>query len=801
MSQNERADKATKAMEDIGIVRKTARHVLKSLWQLYEGNWDFIEAENYRALADAIFDYQEEEVKKENKRKDTELSNEDEPQIKRSRSTQPPYESTPQLNRKNSMQSGNMASFRGGCSNSFLASTPNNHKPPQNNTRTEVEPNPVLFRKPSQNPVLFRIPSQDRQTHPRQDTTGVSRSSPWSSRTRYGSAPGQESQRSTEDHLPHRGVSGSSQWSNTAGCGSVLGQELQRPTEEHLSHRAKGKRHTSQQNGSGKVSVGLSFKEPKIEHGEVIVHSSSSNNAFNDHSTEPSIGNDENLELALVVHPLSQYPSAMEDEKNEANGISPASHSTGRISENSYSNFEIAASPLGEVNISLSCSSSAGRADFHMPSLDEVLKLAGGRCHKLHQIINPNVSLVELMEKLCQYFLQLTSNPASNDINITPVGRYLKNSCATASDGTDCGHNHMSSSSSNGQQNTVVHGQPHNVEGKRQPHNLNDISKGEERVRIPVVSKINSEQYPPCFRYISRNAHYQGAHVNFSLARIGDEDSCTECFGDCLTAPIPCACTKETGGVFAYTVEGNVKKEFLDKCISMKRNPKTHYCEDCPLERSKSGWGKCKGHISKNFIKECWIKCGCDKQCGNRVVQRGISHRLEVFLTPAGKGWGVRTVEDLPRGAFVCEYVGEILTNIELYNRNQESNGTEKHTYPVLLDADWYAEDRLEDEEALCLDGTRFGNIARFINHRCFDGNLIEIPVEIETPDHHYYHVAFFTSRAVPAFEELTWDYGIDFCDVDHPIKAFRCQCRSQFCRDTSHLTESPEGDRITSRK
>ncbi|KAL5712023.1 [histone H3]-lysine(4) N-trimethyltransferase [Ranunculus cassubicifolius] len=649
-------------MEDIGIVKKTARHVLKSLWELYEGNWDFIEAENYRALADAIFDYQEEEeVKKENKRKDTELSNEPEPQIKRSRSTQPHYESTPQLNRKNSMQPGNMASFRDGCSNSFLATTPNNHKPPQNNTRREVEPNPVLF----------RSPSQDRQTHPRQDTTEVSRSSHWSSRAIYGLAPGQVSQRPTEDHLSYNGVSGSSHWSNTAGCGSVLGQESQRPTEEHLSHRAKGKRHTSQQNGSGKVSVGLSFTEPKIEHGEVIAHSNSSNNAFNDHSTEPFVGNDDNLELALVVHPLSQYPSAME-------------------------------------------------------------------------------------------------------------GMTI---------------------SSNGQQNTVVHGQHHNVEGKRQPHNLNDISKGEERVRIPVVSKINSEQYPPCFRYISRNAHYQGAHVNFSLARIGDEDSCTECFGDCLTAPIPCACTKETGGVFAYTVEGNVKKEFLDKCISMKRNPRTHYCEDCPLERSKSGWGKCKGHISKNFIKECWIKCGCDKQCGNRVVQRGISHRLEVFLTPADKGWGVRTVEDLPKGAFVCEYVGEILTNIELYNRNQESNGTEKHTYPMLLDADWYAEDRLEDEEALCLDGTHFGNIARFINHRCFDGNLIDIPVEIETPDHHYYHVAFFTSRAVPAFEELTWDYGIDFSDVDHPIKAFRCECGSQFCRDTSHLTESPEGDRITTRK
>lgn len=142
-------------------------------------------------------------------------------------------------------------------------------------------------------------------------------------------------------------------------------------------------------------------------------------------------------------------------------------------------------------------------------------------------------------------------------------------------------------------------------------------------------------------------------------------------------------------------------------------------------------------------------------------------------MTADGKGWGVRTLEELPKGAFVCEYVGEILTNIELYERNKRRGG-EKHTYPVLLDADWSSEGVLKDEDALCLDATYYGNVARFINHRyslhyflfihvaiwkreilllqrvlvfawlnfrCSDGNLIEIPVQIETPDHHYYHV------------------------------------------------------------
>lgn len=91
---------------------------------------------------------------------------------------------------------------------------------------------------------------------------------------------------------------------------------------------------------------------------------------------------------------------------------------------------------------------------------------------------------------------------------------------------------------------------------------------------------------------------------------------------------------------------------------------------------------------------------------------------LQVFWTPQGKGWGVRTLEVLEKGSFFCEYVGEILTNNELYERNMESTGSERHTYPVILDADWGSEQILRDDDALCLDATLHGNVARFINHR-----------------------------------------------------------------------------------
>ncbi|GJN01198.1 hypothetical protein PR202_ga18445 [Eleusine coracana subsp. coracana] len=198
-----------------------------------------------------------------------------------------------------------------------------------------------------------------------------------------------------------------------------------------------------------------------------------------------------------------------------------------------------------------------------------------------------------------------------------------------------------------------------------------------------------------------------------------------------------------------------------------------------------------------------------EEKCGNRVVQRGITCNLQrpdftdtgslnccyflilltqVFFTQEGKGWGLRTLDELPKGAFVCEYVGELLTSTELHERTLQNMHHGRYMYPVLLDANWGSDAVLKDEEALCLDATFYGNVGRFINHRCCDANLVEIPVEVETSDRHYYHIAFFTTKKVEAFEELTWDYGIDFDDDKHPVKAFdECLCGSRYCRGRKH--------------
>ncbi|XP_041834343.1 histone-lysine N-methyltransferase SETDB2 isoform X2 [Melanotaenia boesemani] len=58
---------------------------------------------------------------------------------------------------------------------------------------------------------------------------------------------------------------------------------------------------------------------------------------------------------------------------------------------------------------------------------------------------------------------------------------------------------------------------------------------------------------------------------------------------------------------------------------------------------------------------ECGPWCDCNRsRCQNRLVQRGIRVRLQVFQT-ADRGWGVRCRDDLDRGTFVCIYAGVVL--------------------------------------------------------------------------------------------------------------------------------------------
>lgn len=353
------------------------------------------------------------------------------------------------------------------------------------------------------------------------------------------------------------------------------------------------------------------------------------------------------------------------------------------------SNLEIASSPFGEVKISLSCNLALVGPDFQTPSLQTVLQSVEEKCIRSYKNLDPNFSVMNIMEEICQSFLNVQSDqnsdcPSTIVAHPTPTVYLPSNSSATddlcadglnlisstgandpksntelplvgtsqvtssngmdygchlekrdvADDNGTCNENKEPHAEETNDLSLVVADQPVALEMIGPLHDVFDIAKGQEKVIISLVNEVNSEPQPS-FYYIPQNVAFQNAFVNLFSTQIGD-NSCSTCSGNCLLSPALCKCA-HLGGDFAYTVDGLLKEGFLKECISMKRDLKKHnqfFCKECPVERSKSEdiYEPCKGHLMRKFIKECWLRCGCDKKCGNRVVQRGISCNLQVAI-------------------------------------------------------------------------------------------------------------------------------------------------------------------------
>nr|XP_020646695.1 histone-lysine N-methyltransferase SETMAR [Pogona vitticeps] len=149
-------------------------------------------------------------------------------------------------------------------------------------------------------------------------------------------------------------------------------------------------------------------------------------------------------------------------------------------------------------------------------------------------------------------------------------------------------------------------------------------------------------------------------------------------------------------------------------------------------------------------IFECNTMCQCGELCQNRVIQRGLQFRLEVFKT-AKKGWGLRTVEFIPKGRFVCEYAGEILDFGEAHRRIQLQTPSDPNYIIALREHLW--DGRIMETY---VDPTHIGNIGRFLNHSC-EPNLFMVPIRIDSV---VPKLALFAARDICEGEELTYDYS-----------------------------------------
>ncbi|XP_078484462.1 histone-lysine N-methyltransferase SUV39H2 [Ciona intestinalis] len=179
-------------------------------------------------------------------------------------------------------------------------------------------------------------------------------------------------------------------------------------------------------------------------------------------------------------------------------------------------------------------------------------------------------------------------------------------------------------------------------------------------------------------------------------------------------------------------------------------------------------------------IFECNKRCKCGVDCPNRVVQHGPRNALSIYRTSNGKGWGVKTLQFIPKGTFVMEYVGEVITNDEAEKRGKQYDN-DGITY--LFDLDYY-----DSENPLTVDATRYGNISHFVNHSC-SPNLQVYNVFINNLDPSLPRIALFAKCNIGTNEELTFDYqmtGDNTTDTANSssIKRTRCLCASPNCRE-----------------
>uniref|UniRef100_A0A8D3C5Q8 Euchromatic histone-lysine N-methyltransferase 1b n=1 Tax=Scophthalmus maximus TaxID=52904 RepID=A0A8D3C5Q8_SCOMX len=258
-----------------------------------------------------------------------------------------------------------------------------------------------------------------------------------------------------------------------------------------------------------------------------------------------------------------------------------------------------------------------------------------------------------------------------------------------------------------------------------------------ERVPIPCVNSVDSEPLPDNYKYIPENCVTSPMNIDRNITHL---QYCV-CKEDC-SASI-CMCGQLSLRCW-YDKSGRLLPEFCR--------------EEPPL------------------IFECNHACSCWRTCKNRVVQNGLRTRLQLFRT-SKKGWGVRAQQDIPQGTFVCEYVGEIISEAEAEMRQNDA-------YLFSLDD--------KPQDLYCVDARFYGNISRFLNHMC-EPNLFACRVFTTHQDLRFPHISFFASENIKAGEELGFNYGDHFWEVKS--KLFNCECGSAKCKYSSAAMASLQAD------
>ncbi|KAF8101695.1 hypothetical protein N665_0201s0019 [Sinapis alba] len=255
-----------------------------------------------------------------------------------------------------------------------------------------------------------------------------------------------------------------------------------------------------------------------------------------------------------------------------------------------------------------------------------------------------------------------------------------------------------------------------------------DISGGKERFPICAVNELDDEK-PPQFVYTVKMIY-----PDWCQPIPPKGCSCTKRCKDSTN----CACVTKNDGELPYNYDGAIV-------------------------------------FRKPVVYECGPLCKCPPDCYLRVTQRGIKIQLEIFKTES-RGWGVRSLESIPSGSFICEYTGELLQE----NEADRLAGKDEYLFDIGTDngSSFY------ETSFFTIDAARKGNVGRFINHSC-SPNLYAQDVLYHHEDMRIPHVMLFAKDNIPPLKELTYYYNYKIgqvLDADGNVKKKNCYCGSAKC-------------------
>lgn len=280
-----------------------------------------------------------------------------------------------------------------------------------------------------------------------------------------------------------------------------------------------------------------------------------------------------------------------------------------------------------------------------------------------------------------------------------------------------------------------------------QGQQLYDLSKGQECLPVGFYGKVSDASFNPLSStYLPHTVHIKISLFYQSLGACKCTENCS------ATAGSGCFCVSLNDGELPYNNSGVLLH-------------------------------------GKHMVFECGPQCSCPPTCTNRVSQKGLKRRLQVFQSEEIRSWELRSLDFILAGTFICEITGNVTYSPSF--QNQSRNNTWRMWLSIIIAlrivswcfkqschagawswgnnitqvfpgykplANW-AERFAHDVSDLVIDMTNGRNVGCYLSN----SKTPNVFAQFVLFDHHDMtmpHVMVFALQDILPMTELTLDYG-----------------------------------------